>query len=125
MVAGGLLMGSRFPGAIDLEGAWLILSFRCHVLAFSDSAFLRRLCRPHCVADGLLIQRLFQHVPLCDDREPTPSFFSTVTRDIDRYPGALIFICILERVAVVSYTALLRAYLSDIHYDELVGRVHR
>ena len=70
-------------------------------LLFLTRPYLRRLCRPLCVGDGLLDQGLFQHISLRDQQVSclsfsqlclTPHIFSIATRDIDRYPGALTFI---------------------------------
>lgn len=82
-----------------------------------SSRFLTRLYQGGCanltaVEMVSWIRGLYQHVPLRDDQVSvrgvvlTSIFFSTATCDIDRYPGRLIFIFILHRVAirVVSYT---------------------
>ena len=84
-------------------------------LVSDSSLYLRRLFRPICVADGLLDQGLFQHVPLCDDQVNRLSSFRCVLRrmilkhffiqslfDTDRYPGVLI--CLFTLCRAASYT---------------------
>lgn len=59
--------GLTLPGAIDLEGAALIL-FDAKSSLFLTRLYSRKLLQPHYVADGRVDPRLFQHVLRCDEK---------------------------------------------------------